>query len=230
MEIYTMNKYLLLLCCLVTACTTTRPKYTDPGLYTIPQEWATSLHDGWFSARTYSLGKYSTGSRQGGIAKAGLPLAIQHPTDAYFYTVSGPSGSLAVQTLNTVRVVFGDRPLPAYLSSVAGTTPVFYALVNDPVQSMARWELLLRNASYLELNQDAPIGVLQLDKVSYRVTAHNHFGTINSYEKVTYEIQDHGKPLAAVMPGAVPRVWVSSTVTPQQEALFAAVISTLLLR
>ncbi|WP_123891752.1 hypothetical protein [Chitinophaga costaii] len=220
---------LLLFCCLV-GCTTTKPSFTDAGLYTVPQEWTATLHDGWFSAKTYSIGNYTTSSRQNGVAKPGLPVTIQHPKDAFYYTISGPTTRLAVQTLYTVQVVFAGRDLPSFLQNAPGDTPFFYALFNDPAQPAARWELVLRSANYLELNKDSPIGILMLDKTIYRITAHNHFGTVNAYEKITYEIQDRGKPLAAVMPGAQPRVWMSKMVTPPQEVLFAGVISALLLR
>ncbi|HEY0274341.1 MAG TPA: hypothetical protein VGC22_14205 [Chitinophaga sp.] len=221
---------LLLVCCLV-ACTTTKaPQAADAGLYTVPQEWAATVHDGWFSAKTYSIGPYNTGSRQNGVAKPGLPPSIQHPKEAFYYTLSGPSGSLAIQTLNTVHVALTDHALPSFLSNTPGSTPFFYALFHDPAPTAPRWELILRSATYLELNNNSPIGVLMLGSTAYRVTAHNHFGIVNSYEKITYEIRDHGKALAAVMPGAQPRIWVSKTATPQQQLLFAGVISALLLR
>lgn len=222
-----------MLCCLLFALT----GYTTPNsddkpkeLYTPENEWATVLHDGLFTAKSFSIGAYKTGSRSNGTSAQGLPPSIKHPKDAFYYTISGPNDTLNVQTLNTVHVVFAERDLPSFLDKAAADAAFFFALLRQPSHPEVQWELIMKQPTYLDLNDDKPVGVLTLDKTTYRITAHNHFGIVNSYEKITYEIQERGKPLAAVMPGAQPKVWVSKTVTREQEVLFAGVISALLFR
>ena len=55
---------------LLTACTAPKPAVVkkDPGLYIQPHEVAVKVKDGWLTAKTISLGDYTTSSRTNGVA------------------------------------------------------------------------------------------------------------------------------------------------------------------
>jgi len=228
----TMRLSLLLGCLLLCHCSTTqKPAATANNLYTGSQEWTTTVNDGWFSAKTIHYGAYTTSSRKNGIAGAVNVSFIKNAEQPFNFTVNDNNQQILVQTLSTPLISFTGRKLPDWLAKLPATTPVFYSVINGiQSQPLVRWELLLKNPHYLELNENKPVGVLRSPDQEIRITAHNRFGIMNSYEKVCYEFHYHGAPVAAVMPGQQPRVWVSKQVTGDQEKILAAAIGALLLR
>lgn len=218
-----------LLCC---SCSTVK-KTTAPStdLYTSAQEWVVKINDGWLSAKTISYGNYATASRRNGIAAATNITFVKAAENAFNFTVKDSTEQILVQSLNTRMVTFSGRSLPSALTKLPPNTLLFYTLVNG-IQSapLVRWELMLKSPHYLELNENKPAGVLRSPNEDIGITAHNRFGIMNSYEKICFEFRDHGIPVAAVMPGAQPRVWVSKRITKDREKILAAAIGALLLR
>ncbi|WP_123846045.1 hypothetical protein [Chitinophaga lutea] len=197
---------------LLTACTAPKPAVVkkDPGLYIQPHEVAVKVKDGWLTAKTITLGDYVTSSRTNGVAANTPPKQWRNVSDAFYFTVKTASEQFPVQVLSTPRITFSNRPLPAYLNSLTGDAPLWYttlgAVSSAPLKS---WEFILkRNLSFLELNDNKPVGVLRSATDEVRVSAHNRYGTRNSYEKVCYEFQLKGIPVAAVIPGETPQVWI----------------------
>ncbi len=227
-----MRISLLLGCLLLCQCSSVK-KTAAPAndLYTSAQEWTVTINDGWFSAKTIQYGAYTTADRKNGIAAAVNIAFIKNASNAFNFLVKDKAEGILVQTLNTPLISFTGRKLPDWLEKQAPNTPLFYGLING-IQSepLVRWELVLKSPHYLELNANKPAGLLRSPAEDIRITAHNRFGVMNSYEKVCYEFQYHGVPVAAVMPGAQPRVWVSKQVTASKEKILAAAIGALLLR
>lgn len=197
---------------LLAACSAPKPAVVkkDPGLYIQPHEMAVKVKDGWLTAKTITLGDYTTSSRTNGVAANTPPKQWRSVTDAFYFTVRTGEEQFPVQVLATPRITFSNRPLPAYLNALGGDAPLWYmtlgAVSSAPLKS---WEFILkRNISFLELNDNKPVGVLRSATDELRVTAHNRYGTRNSYEKVCYEFQLKGIPVAAVIPGEAPLVWM----------------------
>jgi hypothetical protein len=218
----------LLLCC---CSTVKRTPAATSDLYTTAQEWVVKINDGWLSAKTIRYGGYATTSRRNGIAATANISFVKSAENAFNFMVKDSAEQILVQSLNTRLVTFSGRSLPAWMANLPPNTPLFYTLVNG-IQSapLERWELLLKNPHYLELNDNKPAGMLRSPNEDIRITAHNRFGIMNSYEKVCFEFQDHGVPVAAVIPGAQPRVWVSKRITKDREKILASAIGALLLR
>ncbi|KAA2244948.1 hypothetical protein F0L74_03020 [Chitinophaga agrisoli] len=226
-----MRISLLLGCLLLCYCSTVK-KTAAPAndLYTSAQEWTVTTNDGWFSAKTIRYGAYTTADRKNGITPA-VNIAFKNVSNAFNFVVKDKAEQILVQTLNTPLISFSGRKLPDWLEKQAPNTPLFYSLINGiQSQPLVRWELVLKSPHYLELNANKPAGVLRSPAEDIRITAHNRFGVMNSYEKLCYEFQYRGVPVAAVMPGEQPRVWVSKTVTADKEKILAAAIGALLLR
>ncbi len=218
----------LLLCCCSTVKKTPATAYD---LYTAAYEWTVKINDGWLSAKTVRYGSYTTASRRNGISATVNIAFVKTAENAFNFMVKDSTEQVLVQSLNTRLVTFSGRSLPSWLSNLPPNTPVFYTLVNGIQNApLARWELLLKSPHYLELNDNKPAGVLRSPNEDIRITAHNRFGITNSYEKVCFEFQDHGTPVAAVIPGEQPRVWVSKRITKDREKILAAAIGALLLR
>lgn len=200
-------------------------------LYSSAQEWPVKINDGWLSAKTISYGSYTTSSRRNGISPAANITFVKTTENAFNFNVKDSTEQILVQSLNTPAVTFSGRNLPETLTKLPGATPLFYTLVNG-IQSapLIRWELILKKPHYLELNENKAAGVLRSPNEDIGISAHNRLGIVNSYEKICFEFRDHGTPVAAVMPGAQPRVWVSKRITKEKEKILAAAIGALLLR
>ena len=185
------------------------------------------MKDGWLTAKTVSFGLYSTTSRRNGVAEATF---VKSPENAFNFYLNGNGEHLLVQTMGTTAIVFSNRSLPAYLSGLAAGTALRYTLINgtknEPLQ---RWEMIVKSPHYLELNENKPVGVLRSTETDIRITAHNRFGKVNSYENVCYEFQYRGQPVAAILTGEQPKVWMSREVNPEMSKTLAAAIAAFLL-
>ncbi|HWV65237.1 hypothetical protein [Chitinophaga sp.] len=221
-------KYLFtaLLPLLLWSCTTTKPTITKSSLYTNDQEWPVKVKDGWLTAKTISFGLYSTTSRKNGVAEATF---IKDPKNAFNFYLNGNEEHLLIQTMNTTAIVFSNRDLPSYLSGLPAGTELRYALINGTRnEPLKRWEMIVKNPHYLELNENKPAGVLRSTDTDIRITANNRYGKVNSYENVCYEFQYRGQPVAAVIPGEKPRVWMSREVPPEIGKTLSAAIAAFL--
>lgn len=223
-----MKPFFLLLPLLLWSCSTTKKTGNTPAsLYTTDQEWVVKVKDGWLTAKTVSFGLYSTTSRRNGVAEATF---VKSPENAFNFYLNGNGEHLLVQTMGTTAIVFSNRSLPAYLSGLAAGTALRYTLINgtknEPLQ---RWEMIVKSPHYLELNENKPVGVLRSTETDIRITAHNRFGKVNSYENVCYEFQYRGQPVAAILTGEQPKVWMSREVNPEMSKTLAAAIAAFLL-
>lgn len=218
------------LCLLLAACTSTKPvvQKKDPGLYLDAHELTVKIQDGWLTAKTISIGDYSTSSRTNGVAANTPAKQFRNVSDAFYFTVKATDVQMPVQVLSTPRITFSNRPMPEPLDALAGDVPLWYfhigATVLEPLKS---WELILkRSISFLELNENKPAGVLRSASDEIRVTAHNRFGIRNSYENTCYEFQLRGVPVAAVMTGDKPRAWIHPKADAAlQQTLVAAMLA-----
>lgn len=195
------------------ACNTPKPIVVkkDPGLYIPPHEAVVKLKDGWLTAKTISLGDYITTARTNGVAANTPPKQWRNVSDAFYFTVKTAADQFPVQVLSTPRITFSNRPLPSYLNSLTGDAPLWYTTLGAVSSApLKNWEFILkRNIAFLELNDNKPVGILRSETDEVRVTAHNRYGTRNSYEKICYEFQLKGIPVAAVIPaGEKPQVWI----------------------
>jgi hypothetical protein len=224
---------LYLLCVLLCFSCSTVKRTPAPSvdLYSAAQEWPVKINDGWLSAKTISYGSYTTTSRRNGISSAANISFVKAAENAFNFNVKDSTEQILVQALNTPAVTFSGRSLPETLSKLPGSTALFYTLVNGIRHApLVRWELILKKPHYLELNDNKPAGVLRSPNEDIGISAHNRFGIVNSYEKTCFEFREHGTPVAAVIPGAQPRVWVSKRITKEKEKILAAAIGALLLR
>ncbi|WP_212000992.1 hypothetical protein [Chitinophaga sp. HK235] len=226
-----MKKLLLPLLFLL-SCTTTKPTQTPAAdnLYSHDQEWPVKVKDSWMSAKTITFGLYNTSSRKNGVTDA-MGSFIKDPKNPFSFYISGNEEKILVQTMSTSRIAFSNRDLPAVLSSLDGNAPIYYALINGTKnEPLKRWELILKSPTYLELNSNKQAGILRCADTDIRVTAHNRFGKVNSYENVCYEFQYRGQPVAAVISGEKPRIWISKDTPPETAKTVAAAIAALLLK
>ena len=201
---------------LLTACTAPKPVVVkkDPGLYIQPHEVAVKVKDGWLTAKTITLGEFTTSSRTNGVAANTPPKQWRTVSDAFYFSVKAAADQFPVQVLATPRITFSNRPLPPYLNALPGDAALWYvSLGATSAAPLKSWEFILkRNISFVELNDNKPVGILRSETEELRVTAHNRYGTRNSVEKVCYEFQLKGIPVAAVIPGETPQVWVHERV------------------
>ncbi|NLR78998.1 hypothetical protein [Chitinophaga eiseniae] len=211
---------------LLWSCTTTQKTQTTSSLYTNDQECATKIKDGWLTAKTISFGLYSTTSRKNGVAEATF---IKDPKNAFNFYLNGNGEHLLIQTMSASAISFSNRNLPGWLNSLPGSTDLRYALINGTKnEPLKRWEMIVKAPHYLELNDNKPVGILRCADTDIRVTAHNRFGKVNSYENICYEFQYRGQPVAAVIPGDKPRVWVGRDVETEMSKTLAAAIAAFL--
>lgn len=220
------------LCLLWSACASVKPPAADPGLYIAANELPVKIKDGWLTAKTITLGDFSTSSRTNGIAANTPAKQFKNTADAFYFTVKGRDAELPVQVLATGKITFSNRPLPASLSALPGDAPLWYifagATAQDPLKS---WELLLkRNIAFLELNYNKPAGILRSSTDEIRVTAHNRYGVRNSTDRICYEFQFKGVPIAAVLTGENPRAWINAKADASLQRTLAAVMLGLLFR
>lgn len=216
---------------LLWSCSTPNNTHTTPSLYSTDQQWTTGVKDSWLSAKTLSLGAYTTTSRKNGVAEATF---IKDPKNAFNFYLNGNDEHMLVQTMNTTAIAFTNRNLPAYLSSLPGNTDLRYTLINGTKnEPLKRWEMIVKSPHYLELNENKAVGVLRSADTDIRITAHNRFGKVNSYENICYEFQYRGQPIAAVKPGdkstgSKPKVWVSKETDPEMTKTLSAAMAAFL--
>lgn len=212
------------------ACTPGRNTSAGNDLY--QQEWPVNIKDGWFSAKTCSYGPYTTSSRKNGLLPDTSIRFVKDPQQSFSFQLTTPRGQLSVQTLRTSRISFSGKDLPAYLGNEKGTAPFYYAVINEAAATpLKRREMILKQPVYLDLNSNRPAGVLRGAGEELVITAHNRFGTVNSYENICYEFRYHHQPVAAVIPGGKPRVWFRKDgMQEETAAVIAAAIGALLLR
>lgn len=205
--------------------------FSQKGLYTTEQEWPVKINDGWFTAKTIHYGAYSTGSRKNGIADAAAFSFIKDPENAFNIRITGQEEDILVQVVNTSHIAFSGRSLPSFLDNMPSTAPFWYVLINGTRKApLKRWEMILKNVTYLELNENKQAGILRSPDEEIRITAHNRFGTKNSYENICYEFHYRRQIAAAVIGGETPRVWMSAeikdtTIQPVLAAVIGAILS-----
>lgn len=222
-----MSRIILSLLCLLTCTQWLHAQQ----LYTPAAAWPVKTADGWFTAKTITYGAYSTSDRKNGIADAASLAFAKDVKDPFNFKVSGNDEKILVQVGGLPQIAFSTRSLPRFLDELPGTTALFYALINGTKnEPLVRWELILKNATYLELNEDKPVGVLRSADEEIRVTAHNHFGAVNSYEKICIEFHYRKLLAAAVIAGPNPQVWVGPSTPARLQPVLAAAIGAILLR
>lgn len=228
--IKTFYRLIPALCLLLAACTSTKPvvQKKDPGLYLDAHELPVKISDGWLSAKTISMGSYATSSRTNGVASNTPAKQFKNVSDAFYFTVKATDVQLPVQVLSTPRITFSNRPLPAHLETLAGDASLWYIHIGaSALEPLKSWELILkRSISFLELNDNKPVGVLRSASDEIRITAHNRFGIRNSYEKTCFEFQLRGVPVAAVVTGDKPKAWIHAKADAAlQQTLTAAMLA-----
>jgi hypothetical protein len=224
-----MFRYLLTVL-LVIACSTAG--FSQKGLYDPSQEWPVKIDDGWFTARTLSFGPYNTTSRKNGIDRdSDVPFAksAQH---SFNFRLTGNGENLLIQVIQAAHIALSGLSLPPFLDKMPATALFTYAGINGGKnEPLKQWQLLLKDMTYLELNENKQAGILRSTETEIRITANNQFGTKNSYENICYEFHLRKQVLAAVVTGEHPRIWMSAEMkeNPLQPVL-AAAISALLVR
>jgi len=205
--------------------------YAQKGLYTTAQEWPIKINDGWFTAKTISFGPYTTADRKNGVSEAAAISFIKEPISPFNFLVTGADEKILIQELRALHIAFSGRSLPSFLDNMPPTAQFTYVQINGTKnEPLKRWELIVKDMTYLELNDNKPAGILRTEQDEIRVTAHNDFGTKNSYENICYEFHYRRKEIAAVIPGEHPRVWMSADIKPELQPVIAAAIGSLLLR
>ncbi|MCF6401831.1 hypothetical protein L3C95_03040 [Chitinophaga filiformis] len=218
-----MFRNILALIFVIAGCTNV---WAQDGLYTSAQEWPVKISDGWFTARTISFGQYTTSSRKNGIADAAAISFIKDPINPFNIRVSGRDENILIQVIQAAHVAFSGHSLPSFLDNMPATAHFSYILINGTKnEPLKRWEMILKDVNYLELNENKPAGTLRAGDDEVRITAHNRFGTKNSYENICYEFHIRRQVVAAVVTGARPRVWMSAEMEgkPLQPVLVAAI-------
>ncbi|SIO47272.1 hypothetical protein [Chitinophaga niabensis] len=228
-----MYRLLIMGCLPFLACSVVKPTIVKaPDLYTTENELAVKIKDGWLSAKTISLGSYNTTSRSNGVADHSPAKQIKQASDAFYFTLKGKDVQVPVQLLSTNAISFSNRTLPSYLNGLPGDAPLWYIHVGaTALTPLKTWELILkRNLSFLELNENKPVGVLRSATEEIRVTVHNRFGIRNSYEKTCYEFQLKGIPVAAVIVGDAPKAWIYTKADADLQQTLSAAMAALLFR
>lgn len=194
-----------------------------------------SIKDGWFTAKTISFDKYTTDDRKNGIDQPDSFSFIKNPIDAFNFLLlcdTCKQGNKAhIQALYTPRIAFSDRSLPSLLEHAASDNKFFYIVIQSADSALGNWEMILRNMTYLDLNENKQAGILRSSLGEFKVTANNHLGIVNSYENIRYEFVFRKKVVAAVIPGKNPRVWLDlNNLKEEQRIIVAAAMAALLLR
>lgn len=229
---YKLFRLLIVGCLPFISCSVVKPIVKSPDLYTADNELAVKIKDGWLSAKTVSLGQYNTSSRSNGVAEHTPAKQIKQVSDAFYFTLKSKDVQLPVQVLSTNAITFSSRMLPQYQNGLPGDAPLWYIHVGaTALAPLKSWELILkRNLSFLELNENKPVGVLRSASEEIKVTVHNRFGIRNSYEKTCYEFQLKGIPVAAVIVGDAPRAWIYAKADADLQQTLAGAIAGLLFK
>lgn len=215
---------------LLLACNTVL--FAQKDLYTAEHELPVTINDGWFTARTVTFGPYSTTSRENGVTKGANTGPVKDPLHPFNFRVKGKEEDILVQVIQAAHIAFLGYSQPSFLANMPSTAIFTYISFRDGKnEPLRQWELLLKDMTYLELNDNKPAGLLRSADNEIRITANNRFGAKNSYENICYEFHLRKQLLAAVVTGAHPRVWLSTETegTPLQ-AVLAAAIGALLVR
>ncbi|WP_440133569.1 hypothetical protein [Chitinophaga sancti] len=194
-----------------------------------------SINDGWFTAKTISFDKYTTADRKNGIDQPASVSFIKNPIDAFNFQLlcdtCKQANKVQIQALYTPHIAFSDRSLPSVLEHTAENNKFFYIVLQAADSSLGSWEMILRNMTYLDLNENKQAGILRSSLGEFKVTANNHFGIVNSYENIRYEFVFRKKVVAAIIPGKNPRVWLDlNNLKEEQRIVVAAAMAALLLR
>ncbi|WP_343667298.1 hypothetical protein [Chitinophaga sp.] len=194
-----------------------------------------TIKDGWFTAKTISFDKYTTSDRKNGIDQPASFSFIKNPIDAFNFLLLCDTckhdSKAHIQALYTPRIAFSDRSLPSVLEHVDANNKLAYIVIQVADSALNNWEMILRNMTYLDLNDNKQAGILRSSQGEFKVTANNHFGIVNSYENIRYEFVYRKRVVAAVIPGNNPRVWLDlSNLKEEQRIVVAAAIAALLLR
>lgn len=206
--------------------------YAQNGLYTPAQEWPVKISDGWFTAKTISFGSFNTASRKNGIADAAAVSFIKDPLNPFNIRVTGRDENILIQVIQATHIAFSGHSLPSFLDNMPATAHFTYILINGTKnEPLKRWEMILKDVTYLELNDNKPAGMLRSADDDVRITAHNRYGTKNSYENICYEFHLRRQVVAAVVTGAQPRVWMSAEMEGKSlQPVLTAAIGALLVR
>lgn len=218
-----MIRHLAVLILMIACCNSVYAQ----GLYSASQEWPVKINDGWFSARTISFGQYNTSPRKNGIADKALVSFIKDPQAPFNFRVTGRDENILVQVMQATHIAFSSHSLPSFLDNMPATAHFSYFLIEETKnEPLKRWEMILKDVTYLELNDNKPAGILHsADDDEIRITAHNRYGTKNSYENICYEFHIRRQVVAAVITGAQPRVWMRAEMDnkPIQPVIAAAI-------
>ncbi|SEB00277.1 hypothetical protein SAMN05660909_04647 [Chitinophaga terrae (ex Kim and Jung 2007)] len=231
-------KYLffIVLPMLLWSCSTTKSTTTSSDLYSNDQQWPVTINDGWLTARTISFGPFKTTPKTNGLLGSTF---IKSPKDPFYFRIEGNNARISIESMSANGVAFSSQVLPKYFNTLAPNVPVrYYRITNTGADNPYKWEMIIKAAHYLELNNNKAVGILRErtqaannSTSAYRITAHNHFGKVNSYENICYEFysEKNNKLLAAVIPGEKPKVWMDKNVDSFTKDLLAAGIAGLLL-
>jgi hypothetical protein len=224
-----MSRSLLTLIFLIASCNLV---CAQNGLYTSAQEWPVKISDGWFTAKTISFGAFNTASRKNGIADAAAVSFIKDPLNPFNIRVNGRDENILIQVIQAAHIAFSGHSLPSFLDNMPATALFSYIQINGTKnEPLKRWEVILKDVTYLELNENKPAGVLRSANDDVRITAHNRFGAKNSYENICYEFHIRRQVVAAVVTGAQPRVWMSAEMEGKSlQPVLTAAIGALLVR
>jgi len=215
---------------LLLACNTAL--FAQKDLYTPEQALPVTINDGWFTARTITFGAYSTGSRENGVSKDADIGPVKDPLRPFNFRLKGKEEDILVQVIQATHIAFLGYSQPSFLAGMPSTaTFTWISFKGGKNEPLKQWQLLLKDMTYLELNDNKPAGQLRSADDEIRITANNRFGAKNSYENICYEFHLRKQLLAAVVTGAHPRVWMRADTegTPLQPVL-AAAIAALLVR
>lgn len=224
-----MFRYLLALTFVISFSTTV---FSQKALYDSSQEWTVKIDDGWFTARTISFGAYTTSSRKNGVDRNIDLSFVKSPQHPFNFRLTGKEEDILIQVIQAAHIAFSGLSLPSFMDKMPATALFTYIAINGGKnEPLKQWQLLLKDQTFLELNENKPAGILRSADKEVRITAHNQFGTKNSYENICYEFHLRKKAVAAVVTGAHPRVWMSADMegNPLQPVL-AAAIGALLVR
>lgn len=194
-----------------------------------------TIKDGWFTSKTISFDKYTTADRKNGIDQPASFSFIKNPIDAFNFKLQCDTckqdSKAHIQALYTPHIAFSDRSLPAVLEHADANNTFYYIVIQAADSTLGKWEMILRNMTYLDLNENKQAGILRSSLGEFKVTANNHFGIVNSYENIRYEFVFRKKVVAAVIPGNNPRVWLDlNNLKEEQRMIVAAAMAALLLR
>ncbi|ATL46526.1 hypothetical protein COR50_04675 [Chitinophaga caeni] len=205
--------------------------FSDPqDIYRPSNEWPVVIADGWFSAKTYTIGKYQASSKTNGSNRTSIFRTFPSAKNVFHYQLTSNASEYLITYGTVASISIDEKTLPKYLHSKhTGNADFFYAeLIDQKDTSRPHWEMIIRKPHYLSLNKNNITGTLRSGNRSFMISAHNKFSFTNSYEKTCYEFKSKKKILAAVMLDKQPKVWVEEGLDSYESQVFAAAVSSLL--